>query len=265
MVPAVDRACQILELVASSSQGLKVSQVAAALSLPRSGTYALVNTLSAHGMLTIAPGGTLAIGPALFSLGSAYGQSLDLTREATDVAGRLMRECDETVQVAVLEGRHVVYIAKADSRQALRLVSTVGRRIPAHVAAIGKIQLALLPPDELDGRLEGVELESFTPRSVTSHDLLRRELELIQTRGYALDESESNPDICCIAAPVWDVHGHNVAGISVSVPVTRFDVAGRDALRVAVLRGAAELSRRLGHLPRSQLDGDRVAADAGTS
>lgn len=247
MVTAVERAFQILRLVGASTQPLRVSEVAAQLGLPRSGTYELANTLKALGALVQRPDGRLEIGPTLFTLGATYAQSLDLARVATEIAEDIAAECDETVQVAVLEGRHTVYIAKAESSHPLRLVSAVGRRLPAHCTALGKVQLALLAPEELAARLEGVQLERLTENSITNRHELERELATTRARGYAFDNCESNPGVFCVAAPVWDALGRNVAGMSISVPAIRIDPARRDELRDLVIRGANALSQHLGY------------------
>jgi len=247
MVPAVERAFQILELIGTSTQPLRTSEVSTRLGLPRSGTYDLVNTLKALGAVNQRPDGQLAIGPTLFVLGGAYAHSLDLPRIATAVAEEVMAECEETVQVAALDGRHVVYIAMAESPHPLRLVSAVGRRLPAHCTALGKMQLALLPPDELAKRLHGIVLEKLTEDSITDPDELERELTHIRECGSAFDNCESNPGVVCVAAPVWDARGQNVVGMSISVPAIRLDVARCYALRDLVVRGASELSHRLGY------------------
>jgi DNA-binding IclR family transcriptional regulator len=158
-----------------------------------------------------------------------------------------MMECDETVQVGVLEDRHVLYVAKADSRRLVRLVSTVGARLPAHCTALGKVLLALLPPDELQARLRGVTLERMTPRSIGEMGDLLAQLDTVRRQGYAAEQSESNEDVGCVAAPVRDEAGRNVAAISISVPLSRLDAPRRDALREAVMRGAERFSARLGY------------------
>src|SRR5260221_3970020 len=129
LVPALDRGIRILELVRTST-GLSASGVSASLGLPRSATYELIHTLVEGRMLNRLEGGRLELGSQVFVLGSSYGASLDMVREANSVAYEVMARCDETVQVAVLEGREVLYVAKADSSQAVRLVSEVGKRLP---------------------------------------------------------------------------------------------------------------------------------------
>ena len=75
-------------------------------------------------------------------LGSAFAERLDLAQEAHVVAQKVAADCDETVHVAVLDGTHVVYIAKVDSTHPVRMVSAVGRRLPAHCTGVGKMLLS---------------------------------------------------------------------------------------------------------------------------
>lgn len=244
VVPALDRGLRILDLVASEDRPVSASEIAARLRLPRSATYELIHTLSQHGVLE-QDGGGFRLGRQLFILGSSYARSLDLIREATAAAEHVMQRCDETVQVGVLDGRHVLYVAKADSTRMLRLVSAVGLRLPAHCTALGKVLLASLASEERTARLKGVSLERLTPSSITNLRRLESELTSVREQGYAVDESESNPDICCVAAPVRDHQGTTVAAMSITVPVARFHEQ-KSRLTKLVLNGAAELSGRLG-------------------
>ncbi len=124
----------------------------------------------------------------------------------------MAESCQETVHVAILEDTDVIYVAKVDSTQAVRMVSAAGRRLPAHCTAVGKMLLASLPAEELAARLpDGAGLRAMTPRSVTDVAALRKELEQVAERGFAVEESESNPDVSCVAAPVRDRSGRVVA------------------------------------------------------
>lgn len=246
IVPGLDRGLAILELLSSRRDPMKVSDIAATLKLPRSATYENVNTLKVRNYVRMGTDGLVSLGPQLFVLGSSYSAQLDIGTAAQHTATVLMRQCNETVQVAVLDGREVLYIARADSTRMVRLVSAVGRRLPAHCTAIGKVLLAELDPADLDVRLRGVELERYTPQSITDLGVLTDALERIRETGIGEDDRESNPEVCCVAAPVHDITGACVAAISVSVPQARMTPASRPMLIEAVRSGAAELSAALG-------------------
>jgi DNA-binding IclR family transcriptional regulator len=186
-----------------------------------------------------------------YQLGSRYAAQLDLPSEAQQVARSVAETCDETVHVAILEGADVIYIAKVDSTQAVRMVSAAGRRLPAHCTSVGKMLLASLPDEKLTAVLgedtgDG-PLEAMTPASITSREELEKELAEIRERGVAVERQESNPDVNCVAAPVRDAGGSVVAALSISVPTVRWSEERRGELERLAVKGAVELSARLGY------------------
>jgi IclR family KDG regulon transcriptional repressor len=250
VVPAVDRAFAILALLRRRGP-LSVPQIAAGLRLPRSTVHELVQTLTGLGAIAPAPEGhnRFTLGLLLHELGSAYLSEVDLAREGQRVAGSVAASCGETVHLASLDGVEVVYIAKVDSVHAVRMVSAVGRRLPAHCTAVGKVLLASLPDEELTRRLGGEHgrLPAMTPNSITDLRALRAALWRVRLDGIALDDCESNLDVRCVAAPVYGHQGDVVAAMSISVPISRTAADWPGQLAELVRGGARELSRRLGH------------------
>lgn len=253
IVPALDRGLRILSLLATEDRRMKVSDIAQILSIPRSATYELLHTLATHGAIRQFDNGEIDLGPRVLALGSAYGRRLDFVQTAQAAAQAVMQQCDETVQIGVLDDRHVLYVAKADSNRQVRLVSTVGVRLPAHCTALGKVLLAFLSPEELADCFDGVTLEALTDRSITDKKKLLQQLAVVRRDMYAPEECESNLDVSCVAAPVWNAQGENVAAMSISVPVSRMTPERREQLRAIVVEGALKLSQEMGYLlPESE-------------
>jgi IclR family transcriptional regulator, KDG regulon repressor len=212
-VPAVARALDILELFLARSS-LTSSEIAARTGLPRTTVHELATTLTDRGYL-IAEAGMptrYRLGPRLFQLGGRFAGQVDLAREAQATAEAVAAECDETVQVAVLDGDFAVCVAKADSSQPVRVVVAIGNRLPVHACALGQVLLA--------GASDEVAFE---------HD-------------------EVGNDARGAAAPVRDHTGRIVAALGVSVPATR-EIAHCVPF---VQKGAAELSQRLGYRSESE-------------
>jgi DNA-binding IclR family transcriptional regulator len=244
----VARAVAILQLIRRDGP-LSVPEIAARLELPRSTTHELVHTLASQGCLasTSDGGHRFNLGIALHELGSAYLVGVDLAREGQRVAESISAACGETVHLASLEGVEVVYIVKADSIHAVRMVSAVGRRLPAHCTAVGKVLLSGVPEEDLVRRYGTAKaLPAMTAHSIRSFRALAAELDQVRVKGLAFDHCESNPDVCCVGAPVFDHSGAMVAGMSVSVPTSRVDETWPGRLADLVSQGAHELSRRLG-------------------
>lgn len=247
IVPALDRGLGILNYLAESTGPVKASELTAQMGIPRTAIYELLNTLRERNYVNQHADGTLTLGTQLFYLGSKYAEELDSIQIAQQVATQLVLECEETVQVGVLRGRNVLYIARADPNRMVRLVSAVGRLIPAHATAIGKVLLSQLQDDDLNARLSGVELEALTSNSITDRDALERDLASIRSTGIGYDNGESNLEVNCVAAPVKNIQGTCVAAISISVPVARMSSEHLTFLTGLVQKGADQISARIGY------------------
>lgn len=250
-VPAVNRALDILELFLERPN-LSAPEITERLGLPRTTVHELLTTLTERAYLIPTPGQPTRyrLGMRLFQLGSVFADQLDLAHEAREIAQKVAANCDETVHVAVLDGADVVYVAKVDSTHPVRMVSAVGRRLPAHCTGVGKMLLSGLSADALDARCpRDRELTGMTPRSITSPAKLRTHLAQVRERALSYDECESNEAVYCVAAPVYDHTGAMVAAMSVSAPSIRWNPERRDEWGDLIRRGAEELSERLGHKP----------------
>lgn len=247
-VSAVTRAIDIVSLICLSPDPVRVPLVAEQLGLPRASVYELVNTLVHRGVLRQSPEGLLSPGAWLLEIGAAAAQKVDLVREAQEIAEVIGDRCDETVQVAVLDGREIITIVKRDSTHAVRMVSAVGRRLPAHTTGVGKAMLSTMNQDEILSLYRDVDqLEVLTPSTIRTLPDLLSDLAQVRTRGYAFDDCESNLDVQCVAVPVVDASGATVAALSISVPTLRMSNARRKELARLAGEGAHRLSARLGY------------------
>lgn len=247
-VPAVTRAMDVLELFLDGDTNLPAREITERLSLPRTTVHELVHTLVSRGYLAPVGDGSYSLGLRLFQLGSAYAERIDLARDGQRIAEDVAKQCDETVHVAVLDRADVIYIVKVDGGHSVRMVSAVGHRLPAHCTAVGKMLLSGLSTDGVravtssDG-----QLPALTEKSITTVDSLLEALEKVRKQGLAFEQNESNPDVACVAAPVYDRSAEMVAAMSIAVPINRWRKRRRSEWAEMVSAGATELSRRLGY------------------
>jgi IclR family acetate operon transcriptional repressor len=89
-----------------------------------------------------------------------------------------------------VRGDEVVYIERLLSSQTLGMRSEVGKRAMAHSTALGKVLLSQLPRSELDTFLANCDLPRITPNTITEPQELKQELDLVRSRGYAVDMEE---------------------------------------------------------------------------
>jgi IclR family transcriptional regulator, KDG regulon repressor len=260
-VKSADRSLDMLELLAEHRDGLTLSEVCEALGWPKSSTLALLRTLRRRDYL--ADGRrprSYRLGAQVGWLGTAYLTGIDLVRDGQEVVHIVSRRCDETVHLATLDGGDVLYVAKEEGTGQVRMVSAVGRRIPAHGTGVGKMLLSGLSTEELARRYPpDAPLAAMTPTTITDRAALLAELAETRARGYAIDNGESTVGLRCLAAPVFDASGRMVAAMSVSVPSPRFSPDRSGRLLEVIREGAAMLSRRLGASVQTEPAADRQA------
>jgi IclR family acetate operon transcriptional repressor len=233
-VQSLDRAFQILELMADAEGEVSLSRLAEQSGMPASSIHRLVRTLVARGYVRQLPSRRYALGPRLIHLGEIASRSL--ATWARPHLARLVDAIGETANLAVLDGDRVVYVAQVPSRHSMRMFTEVGRRVHLHCTGVGKVLLAGLPDDDVRQVLARAGMPARTPRTLTDPDVLLAELHLTVVQGYAIDDGEQEAGVRCIAVPVPG--GALPAAISVSGPETRLGSEAAPRV-VALLRSAA--------------------------
>jgi DNA-binding IclR family transcriptional regulator len=238
-VQVLARAATILRLLAAdSSGGLTFSELVARAGLPRTTVHRIRYALEEEGFVCADQAtGRLHLGPGLLQL--AVASRRDLPTVVRPYIERLSRELNETVDLGVLDGMHVLFIAQHPAPQrALMVVSRVGARFPAFCTANGKALLAQLPTDELQRRLPK-RLETPSQHRAVPRDELLRELEEVRRTGVGYDREEHHAGICSTGVAITDIDG-SVASIAVPMPAARFYADG-EAVSATLLRVRDEI------------------------
>jgi DNA-binding IclR family transcriptional regulator len=242
LAPAVTRAAAILDLLAADpAASLGTSELSRRLGMPKS-SMANICAALVEARLLRRVGQGYALGRRLAELGGAYLAAVDQIQEFHEATAQLETASEETMQLAVLDGLEVTYIARHDGRQPIRLASEIGRRLPANCTAIGKAAMAALDPDELADRVRGVQwLPTMTRHSHRTVSALLADLEGVRERGYAIDDEETAEGVICygISIPRRGA-GQGPYGASVTLLKARVTPEHRAEL-VADLRRLAEL------------------------
>lgn len=243
---SVANAARVLKAFTPTEREWGVTDLARRLRIAKSTAHRLLATLTDEALLEQDPTtGRYRLGLVIFDLAAAA-QSVDLHEAVMSPMTELRNRTGETVQVAVLDGRDVVYVERLDSPHTLRLFLEVGRRNSAHSTGCGKALLAFLPPDQLERTLRNWKLPAKTPHTLTDVAALRRDLAESRRRGYAVNRRESEAGVISVAAPIRDVSGRSVAAISVAGPAERLETHEL-LVAQATIEAAAVISRRLGY------------------
>jgi DNA-binding IclR family transcriptional regulator len=203
LAPAVTRAAGILHLLAENG-GLPAgpSELARRLGLPKSSIANITSALADTGLLRRVGTG-FALGRRLAELGGAYLATVDEVQEFYETCHELISASEETVQLAILDGAEMTYLARHDGQQPVRLTSQIGRRLGASHTATGKAALATFNDEEVRRRFEGRRLPVMTSRSRPTVEALLEDLAGVRQRGYAIDDEETVEGVVCygIAIP----------------------------------------------------------------
>jgi DNA-binding IclR family transcriptional regulator len=245
---SVRNAARLLKEFSRGSREIGVTELSRRLGIGKSTAHRLLNTLAEERLLEQDPDtGAYRLGLAMYELGASVSMHTDLHEACSPIVDQLRNATRETVQVAVLDGREVVYVERRESPQTLRLFGRVGHRNDAHCTSTGKLLLAYLPPYRLVGVLDGWVLARKTPHTITDLDRLRQELDLVRQRGWAENVNEAEMGVASVAAPIRNGLGEVVAAVSVAGPLQR--LTGESLKRFArpTVEAGLAISRRLGY------------------
>jgi len=191
------------------------------------------------------------IGPAMVSIGlSALASRRGVREQALPYMKEIREKTGATVNLGILSGPDIIFVERLRSAYIMEANLRVGSRLSAHCSSMGKAILAHLPEPELEEILRQIRFDRKTKGTITSIEALKRELEEIRRKGYAVNNEELEKGLFAIAAPVRNHAGTAVAALNISFPLMRH--SKQEALRIFVplIMGACrKISLSLGFQP----------------
>ncbi|WP_281285610.1 IclR family transcriptional regulator [Cellulomonas aerilata] len=199
----MSRAVRVLSFLADS-RGVPqpLTEIARAVGAAKSSTSNVCAVLEESGLVQ-RRGPGYVLGRRTVELGGAYLAGFDQVREFYRICAQSPVLSHELVQIAVLDGTDVLYLARHEGRAPLRLTAGIGDRFPAALTAVGNALLAELPAEEVDARYRRApDFPRLTDRSTQTVERLQTKLAATRARGYALDEGEVFPNVVGLAVTV---------------------------------------------------------------
>jgi IclR family KDG regulon transcriptional repressor len=247
-VQVLDRAINILEFIGKQSTGeAGLPELSAAMKLHKTTTHRIAHVLESRGLLRRGlDSNRYRLGLRLYDLGCQALDHVNIRDEARPLMTRVAFDVGETVHLALLDRAEVLYIERIEAQRSLTMGSKLGARNPIYCTALGKAILAYLPENEVDQILAASRMEARTRNTITNVLALKRELERIRDRGYAIDDEEIEDGVRCIAAPILNASNRAVAAVSVSGPSSRITPDRFQLIGKTMLKAAQELSTRIG-------------------
>jgi DNA-binding IclR family transcriptional regulator len=241
----IDRGAQLLTLVIEADEPRALGDLAADAGLPKSTASRLLGALERNGLVEQeGRRGAFRAGPVLARFAGRGFSVRRLVEAGERPMAALSEATGETINVAIATPDGVEHVAQVESRHFLGTSDWVGRRVPYHCTANGKVLLAYAAADARPG-----QLEALTSKTITEPVQLGRELETVRREGFATAVDELELGLSAVAAPVLDESGRAVAALSVSGPTLRLSPLRVAELRPIVIKQARALGELLGHRP----------------
>ena len=243
-VQSVDRALEILEILSEKSEA-GVTEIAQIIGVHKSTVSRLIDALVRRGLVEqISDRGKFKLGLGLIKLAGSASAQLDSVMQARPLAKALAEKFGETVNIATLDGKEVLYLDQVVSPNTISMRTWVGKRVPAHATATGKVLTAWLPEKN---RVDLIPRKwvKLAKNTITDPKRLEAELAEVRKNGFAVAIDELEEELIAIAAPIKNSHKEVVAAIAISGPAFRMHKKEFPNISKALIEAAQKIHLNL--------------------
>ncbi|MGA8943769.1 MAG: IclR family transcriptional regulator [Thermoactinomyces sp.] len=221
-VQSLERALNILNHLSEYPDGVSIAQLSKQVGLTKSTTHRLLATLLNMNYVTKdKETDKYKLGLQILFLSRNLLNNSNIVTTAKPYLEKLSQEVNETVHLCVEDRGEVIYVDKIESNQTIRMFSRIGSRAPMYCTAVGKVLLSGADPEYFEELISSMKLVPRTENTITSKEKLLEEIEKVKKQGYAIDNSENESFLRCIAYPIFDHQGKIIASFSISGPTNR--------------------------------------------
>ncbi len=216
-VQAALTASEILEGLAAAGGQSSLTQLVERTGIPLGTIHRMLQALAQQGYVRQDPETRLyALGPSLIRIGGMSGRLLGSW--SRPILNSLVEATGETTTLSLLDEADIVYVAQVPSPHNLRMLTELGRRIPAASTAAGKALLSLLDDEQVRELFERHPVEQITRRTITDTTQFLDQLAVVREQGYAVEDGEQELGVRAFAMPV---RGERPMAVAVSGPDSR--------------------------------------------
>jgi DNA-binding IclR family transcriptional regulator len=217
----IQRALNILNLF-KEHKTLSFTEIQRLLGYNKTTLFRVLSTLQHNRYLSKDQSGRYQLGLNVFILGNRISAEYQLKKVAEPLMEELAERTELTVHLGILDGTNIIIIGKAEPNSMIQMVSRIGGSVPAHCTGQGKTLLAFSPKATVEKIINSKGLLRYTPQTITTADHLFAELANIRRLGFAIDNSEHEKNIRCVAVPILNETGKIEAALSITGTTTDF-------------------------------------------
>ncbi|MEV8274176.1 IclR family transcriptional regulator [Microbacterium sp. NPDC077184] len=232
-IEALAKGLDVLRLFDESVTSLKLREICDRTGLPMPTAFRVVATLEQEGFVERLTDGAIRPGVSVLTLGSAALRGSSIVQISERPLRQLAEATGETVNLGVLRGAEVLYLARIRNTDIVTANIQVGSTLPAPLTSMGKLLLAYLDEDDVRERLARFDFaRAGGPNAARSVDDLLPRLTETRAQGFALQDEEVAAGLRSVAVPVFGRESQPAAAINIAAATTRHTV---DDLRTRLL------------------------------
>ena len=252
-VPALERADKVLDLIAYRPNKYRLIDLSKELDMNKSSLFSMLNTLESLGWVKKDRDDTYSLGMRFGLFSTLYVSQFDFVDTFLIESEITVSNLGETVQLSVLDGTDILYVAKKEGSSPIRVVSGPGMRYPAHATAMGKVLLSKYNYHELEELYAGKKMEAKTPYTVQTLDELWQQIESLKENGYIREYQEAVEGFTCISVPIRNNKGDIIAAVSVTMLPVNWERKQKQVEK-EILDLAHRISLKAGYSTTQNLD-----------
>lgn len=218
---SVKKAFEIIKFISNNQGRLSLSELGRQLNMNKTTMFRYLETLEVLNILERRDSNWY-LGIELFSLGHKVDANSRIVERIHPELQEISKRLNETVNLVGMYDNYALYLDKVESSRNLQMRSKLGDHLPLHCTSLGKAMLSCLPPNEVDKILNKIELKPYTDYTVTSIDVLKKQIDIVKQKGYSFEKEELEPGLSCIAVPLYIQSINFYGGLSFSGSPERF-------------------------------------------
>lgn len=248
-VPSLVKAMRILELFSVSRPELGVTEISAELGINKSSVYNILSTFQQLGYVQKCANEKYALGLKCLEYSFKINQHLGYPQAIYDIVLDVSNHTDMITYFGLPWGTDVLYLYVVHPISQIKdrpYKNITGEKAPLYCTGIGKAILSAIEEEEWPDHITKNRV-AFTENTILDYDQIIEELKETKRRGYAIDNIEREPNVRCVAMPVWNNKNELIGGLSISGPASVI-TKGKEVEYAEILKNAVlKIKERLYH------------------
>lgn len=202
---SVKKALHLLNSFSERRFFLTLEEIAEQSAVPKTTAFRLLAFLEEFGYIrkALKEGKTVySLGYAFLAKGNMVSKHLDIRELARNEMQEVRDKSGLTVQLAIQDGTHALYVEQFESWSPVRVYPSIGRRVPLYSAACPRVLLAYLPETEQQKMIEQFDYQEFTSNTLRDSEVIKENLREIRDKGYSMSRGELLPGTVALAVPI---------------------------------------------------------------